>query len=293
MRQGSVLFRLAAIAYLITTMPGAIAQETSKGNPNVIHITVRPNGRMLVPVAVNGKKESRFLFDTAATTTVLSERLAAKAGVSAKSVKRVGTFAGVVSLPVGQVDTLRIGNQSAAGIEVLVADLGRLFNLDPEIEGILGEDCLSRFNYLLDRSRGKLEIEEDDNLLPKLSGTRVACEKRGGKIFVPTAGGGLHLMLDSGNPYLVVYEDAASRLQPAANVDAAKVVRSSIGSRAIRPFRIESLEIGDVRLRSVDAYLATRGAGRSEDGFLPLYFFDSIYVNNLENFLIANPQRNR
>ena len=88
---------------------------------------VRENGRLLVPVAVNGKKESRFLFDTGATTSVLSEKLAAKAGVTPKSIKRVSTFAGVVSLPVGQVDTLRIGHRSVVGIEVIVADLAGLF----------------------------------------------------------------------------------------------------------------------------------------------------------------------
>jgi len=272
-------------------MPGAIAQEPSRAKPGVIGITVRENGRLLVPVAVNGKKESRFLFDTGATTTVLSERLAAKAGVTAKSVKRVGTFAGEVTLPVGQVDTLRVDNHAVGGLDVLIGDLGRLFNLDAEIEGILGQDFLSRFNYHIDPRRGQLEIEEDGNLSSKLSGTRVACEKRGGKIYVPAAGGDVRLILDSGNPYLVVYEDAASRLQPAANIKEKKVVRSPIGSRAIRPFRIESLEIGDSQVRNVDAFLATRGPGRSEDGFLPLYLFDSIYVNNLENFLIANPQR--
>jgi len=274
-------------------MPGAVAQETNGAKSGAIRITVRENGRLLVPVAVNGKKESRFLFDTGATTTVLSERLAAKAGVTARSVKRVSTFAGEVALPVGQVDTLGIGNHSVAGLEVLIGDLRRLFDLDAEIDGILGGDFLSRFNYLLDPDRGQLEIEEGGNLLSKLSGTRVACEKRGGKIHVPAAGGDVRLILDSGNPYLVVYEDAASRLQPTGDTKETRVVRSPIGSRAIRPFTIALLKIGDSRLRNVDAYLATRGPGRLEDGFLPPYLFDSIYVNNLENFLIANPQRNR
>jgi len=274
-------------------MPGVVAQETNRAKPGVIRITVRENGRLLVPVAVNGKKESRFLLDTGATTTVLSEKLARKAGVRAKSMKRVGTFAGVVFLPMGQVDTLRVGNHSVARMEVLVADVRRLFNLDAEIEGILGGDFLSRFNYLLDPRRSQLEIEEDGHLSSKLSGTRVACEKRGGKIHVPAAGGNVRLILDSGNPYLVVYEDAVKRLQPTANIKETKVARSSIGSRAIRLFRIASLEIGDSRVRNVDAYLAARGPGRLEDGFLPLHFFDSIYVNNLESFLIANPQRTR
>jgi hypothetical protein len=50
------------------------------------------------------------------------------------------------------------------------------------------------------------------------------------------------------------------------------------------------LRIGDRLLSNVDVVLAGRGPGRYEDGFLPLHFFDSIYVNNLESFLIVNPR---
>jgi len=100
-------------------------------------------------------------------------------------------------------------------------------------------------------------------------------------------------MLDSGNPYLVIYDDVASKLQANANIKDDREVRSSIGSRRIRPFKIDSLEIGDTIKRDVEGYLAKRSPGRSEDGFLPLFVFDSIYVNNLENFLIPNPKRNR
>jgi|GEM_PF-3218065 len=291
MRQGSVALKVTVIGYIMMTMSGATDREASSAASSGVRLMVRENGRLLVPVAVNGKKESRFLFDTGATTSVLSEKLAAKAGVTPKSMKRVSTFAGAVSLPVGQVDTVRIGDRSVIGIEVIVADLARLFNLDSDIDGILGQDVLSRFNYLLDRRKGKLEIEEGGNLSSSLSGNRVACEKRGGKTLVPVAGGQVNLMLDSGNPYLVVYDDAVSRLHATANVKDEKEVRSSIGSRKIRAFRIDSLQIGDSIKRNVEAYLATRSPGGSEDGFLPLFVFDSIYVNNLENFLIANPKR--
>jgi len=293
MRQGSVVLKVTVIGCFLTTTSWATDRETSSTSPSGIRVMVRENGRLLVHVSVNGKKESRFLFDTGATTSVLSEKLAAKAGVTPKRMMRVSTFAGAVSLPVGLVDAIGIGDHSVVGIEVLVADLARLFNLDPEIDGILGQDVLSQFNYLLDRRKGKLEIEEGGKLLSKLSGNRVACEKRRGKIYVPAAGGHLHLMLDSGNPYLVIYDDAVSRLQATANIKDEKEVRSSIGSRKIRPFKIDSLEIGDSIKRNVEGYLAERIPGGSEDGFLPLSIFDSIYINNQENFLIPNPERNR
>jgi len=298
MTQGFRFYSLVVIVHLVAVIPEAIAREGMNGNApalgSVIHISVRENGRLLVPVAVNGKKECPFLFDTGATTTVVSERLARKMGVTAKSAARVHTFAGEVSLSVGLVETLSVGKDTIAGIEVLTGDLGRLFNLDPEIEGILGEDVLSRFNYLLDRRGRKLVIEEDGNLAAALSGTRVFFEKRGGKIYVPAAGGTLRLMLDSGNPYLVLYEDVATRLRLAmAHSGAESAVSSSIGRRAIRISRLPAMDIGDSLLRNVEVCLSARGSGRFEDGFLPLHFFESIYINNLENFLIVNPRRNR
>jgi hypothetical protein len=176
------------------------------------------------------------------------------------------------------------------GNEVLMGDLGRLFNLDPEIDGILGQDVLSRFNYLIDRRGHMLVIDAADSL----SGTRVSFEKRAGKIYVPIQGGALRLMLDSGNPYLVLYEDAASKLQAVnLNVGVERAIGSSIGQRTARSSRLPLLQVGDIQVRNVEVLLSPRGAKRSEDGFLPLHLFDSIYVNNHENFLIVNPERNR
>jgi len=194
---------------------------------------------------------------------------------------------------VGRVDTLRVGNHLIEGNEVLVGDLGRLFNLDPEIDGILGQDVLSRYNYLVDRRGRKIEIDEADSLAGALSGTRVSFEKRAGKIYLPAQGGAVRLMLDSGNPYLVLYEDAAAKLQGVtANVGLERAVGSSIGQRAVRSSRLPLLQVGDIQVRNVEVLLSPRGAKRGEDGFLPMHLFDSIYVNNRENFLIVNPERN-
>jgi predicted aspartyl protease len=260
----------------------------------VIPIRMRDSGRMLVPVGVNGSGTYAFLFDTGAAMTVLSHSLAKRLGLAATKEEQVHTFAGKVSLSAGRVDSLRIGNYQIVGSNVLIGDLGHLFNQSPEVDGILGQDILSRFNYLIDRRAASLEIEEGDNLVAALAGTKVSFERRAGVICVPVAGGALRLLLDSGNPYLVVYEDAARSCNAILAVSGDEgVVGSSLGRRIIRPTRIPSLEIGGIVLRNVPAYLATRGSGRSEDGFLPLHIFNSMYVNNLENFLIANPRRSR
>jgi predicted aspartyl protease len=275
--------------YLAMVLPESVAQKGA-----ALGITLREHGRILVPVSVNGSKACPFLFDTGATTTVLGERLAKKTGVAAMREEKVQTFAGPVSVTVGRVAALRLGDQLVEGDEFLVGDLGRLFNLDPEIDGILGEDVLSRFNYLVDRRGHKLEIEEADGLAGSLSGTKISFEKRAGKIYVPVQGGALRLMLDSGNPYLVLYEDAASKLQGVnIAVGMERAVGSSIGQRAVRSSKLPLLQVGDAQTRNVEILLSPRGARRSEDGFLPMHLFDSVYVNNLENFLIVNPGRIR
>jgi predicted aspartyl protease len=262
---------------------------------SVVRVSVRVHGRLLVPVSVNGGTECPFLFDTGANTTVVSGRLARKAGVRVGSEELANTFAGKIALSAGRVDTLRIGNDSVAGLQVLVGDLAGVFNLDPEVDGILGEDILSRFNYLIDRRGRRLEIDEDDCMSTAILGAKVVFERRRGTITVPVAGGALHLMLDSGNPYLVVYDDVALRLRSTVvdNANGHSAIVSSIGRRTIRPCRIGELIIGETRLRNIDGFLSTRDSGRPEDGFLPLGMFDSVYVNNRENFMVLNPRRNR
>ncbi len=154
------------------------------------------------------------------------------------------------------------------------------------------QDVLARFNYLLDRRGRRLEIEEDGDAA--LSGTPVPFNSRGGKIYVQTAGGALRLMLDSGIPYPVLYEDVVSKVELTLGAWENKAAESGIGCRTLRPARLAALAIGDARIRNLQVYLTKRTeAGRPEDGFLPVRLFDAVYVNNAKAFLILNPHRAR
>ncbi len=279
---------VVVIAFLGAHLPWALAS-----NDSTIPIKVRENGRLLLPVGLNGGQDNTFLLDTGATITVISERLATKAGVARQGTARLQTSAGLVPLALARVDKIKIGGRLIEGQAVLIGDLGRLFRLDGDIEGILGQDILSRFNYILDRRHRKLEIEGDSDAgIP--SGTRLSFERRGGKIYVRAAGGALRLMLDSGSAYLILFEDAVRELHPVVlDSGGTEVMSSLVGRREFLMALIPDLPIGDTRLRNVQALLTARQSGRYEDGFLPLHFFDSIYINNTGNFLILNPERAR
>lgn len=272
---------------------GAHLQWAVASNDSTIPIKVRENGRLLLPVGLNGSEDRTFLLDTGATITVISERLATKAGIARQGTARVQTFAGLVPLALARVDKIKIGGRLIEGQAVLIGDLGRLFRLDGDIEGILGQDVLSRFNYVLDRRHRKLEIDQESDSVTQ-SGTKLSFERRGGKTYVRAAGGALRLMLDSGSAYLILYEDATRELHPVILDSGGTEVMSSLaGRREFLKALIPDLQVGDTRLRNVQALLTTRQSGRYEDGFLPLHVFDSIYINNTGNFLILNPERAR
>ncbi|PYV15474.1 MAG: hypothetical protein DMG07_09655 [Acidobacteria bacterium] len=285
---------MGKLGWVVALAAVAVRTEAA-GAATVVRLDARDNGRLVVPVGLNGKGAYPFLVDTGAGTTVLGHKLAGKLGVKTVRTDRVRTFAGAVPVPVGRLDTVGIGSRWVTGVEVLCADLRRMWDLEPGIEGILGQDVLSHFNYVLDRRSRRLEIEDDGDLRAVLGGTRVPFERSLGKIYVPIADGALRLMLDSGVPYLVLYEDAASKLAITfigAGPEAA--AESRLGARALRPARLAALEIGDLRLRNLRVHVTRRAVGeRVEDGFLPLALFDAIYVNNGASFLILNPRRGR
>jgi len=54
------------------------------GAVTVVRLDARDNGRLVVSVGLNGKGAYRFLVDTGATTTVLSQKLAERLGVASR-----------------------------------------------------------------------------------------------------------------------------------------------------------------------------------------------------------------
>ncbi len=72
------------------------------GAVTVVRLDARDNGRLVAPVGLNGKGSYRFLVDTGATTTVLSQKLVERLGVASRGMTRVHTFAGQVQVPVAR-----------------------------------------------------------------------------------------------------------------------------------------------------------------------------------------------
>lgn len=69
--------------------------------------------------------------------------------------------------------SLAVGPLNLTELPVLTEDLSSLRRIDRRIEGIVGLNALSRFNYLLDYRRKALPIEDGSDILASIDGKKV------------------------------------------------------------------------------------------------------------------------
>jgi len=288
---GAGFWTRVAVSLAVAAGAGQVAEGAS------VRYQVREGGRILVPVSINGAGTHLFLFDTGADTTVLDAKLVRKLGLQPTGKAPMRTFAGLRTVDLVRVESLELGSWSEGPVEAVSADLSETFGLPSEVQGILGQDFLSRVSFLLLLGREhRLEIDGDGKLVGQLGGERLGVERKGGRYYVRGQVAGAseprRFLLDSGIPYPVVYEDPGLQMSCS---EAGTTAASAAGTRKLRPCRMPALQVGPVALRNLSVQVAARlnGPPAFEDGILPLGLFDAIYFDHAANSVIRNPVRDK
>jgi hypothetical protein len=178
-------------------------------------------------------------------------------------------------------------------LEVLVSDLTAVRSVRPTICGVLGQNVLTNFNYLIDFPRRRIVLEDDTELEQKLCGAPVPMELHERRVLV-RGQNQWRLVLDSGIAMLSFF-DAARRMKDLDFTDARLrplQATSDLGSRTVWHGQLRSFAIGQETFRALPvALFETQAAaeGRVEDGLLPLRLFETIYVNHRGRYLLLNP----
>jgi len=263
-----------------------------------VKFNVVDGARMLVPVQINGLGPYRFLLDTGAAITMIDDAVARKAGLKPMTDIDLTTFTGIARIPLAPVDSISLGNRVLRGMKVVYCDLTRAYSFTAGIHGVLGQDFLSNFNYLVDRKERTIRFEESGELENTLLGQRIPTERRQSKFYllIPGAGGfsdPMRFLLDSGSPYLLLYDKPAvvARLSVISFERDTLLAESAIGKRRLQPCRIGGFQIGGHFLANLRVILAETlpGEQRFEDGLLPLRMFAAVYFNNAGNYVILDP----
>src|SRR5262245_30715466 len=115
-----------------------------------IRLRMRSGRPVVEDVYLNGHGPYRFLLDTGGQTNQLESEVARAIGLKAEFRVELATASGKVMVPGGHVEEVEIGGMRISDQEFLVGSLDAVHALDSTIRGVLGQEFLGKFDYLLD-----------------------------------------------------------------------------------------------------------------------------------------------
>jgi predicted aspartyl protease len=248
---------------------------------------------VVVPVRVNGEGPFDFVLDTGTTTTMVEPALAAALSLQPEDRAKLVHSGGSRIVARSRSRSLALGPARAEGLSLLVANLDGPRRAGATIQGVLGQNFLSRFNYTLDYERRQIVLADADSF--SRNTIRLPLEHDQGRALVAVEPGGgsrarLRLALDSGAGRLVLFEDPS----PSAHLNVERsaaplILASGQGRRVVRSGWLKALRLGDEVLRDIPVAVLTRteaDASRVEQGLLPTLLFRAVYFNNRQGFVV-------
>jgi hypothetical protein len=248
-----------------------VAARTSEGT---VSLQIR-EGRPVVDGAyLNGHGPYRFLVDTGTTLNHVAPRLAQAIGLTSTFVTDVRTATGRTQASGTSGIDVVLGPGWVERQTFLFLGLVALDQTSSDIDGVLGQEFLSHFDYTLDM-RAKQMTFGTVAMAP--SRTRVPFQLVDGRPVVATSLG--PLVLDSGASLMV-------RFTLPTTVPTRELVTVS-GRVEVGTIASALLIEGHV-LWHGDAVAVPRPAESGAAGLLPSSVFRSVYVCNSERYLVFN-----
>jgi predicted aspartyl protease len=267
---GSLMIVAAALPCNARSLPapdGSIRLNTLSGIPVVDR------------VFLNGNGPYRFLLDTGAQTNQVDASIARKLGLARAFQVAMVTTAGTIQVAGGRVAEVSLGPAAASNQEFLFTTLDGAHALSGEIQGVLGEQFLAHFDYLLDFAHHRVVFGEP---APE-GGNRVGFETINGCPAIETSEG--KLTLDSGANLMVLYRTAASKSAGPYS----PTIRTAAGTASVSAIQGVRLRIAGREYHPASAVASLRTALLGDDGILPASLFHAVFVGNSGKYVILDP----
>jgi predicted aspartyl protease len=217
-------------------------------------------GRMVAPLTVNGAGPFRFIVDTGANRSALSQALAERLGLAAVGTGDLHTVHGVAPAQLVEVDSFRYGQLSLGGNNTVPIVQAQVLAGE---HGLLGVDGMRDRRLRMDFAHQCIEIGPSDQPMPRRGWTRVQGELRFGHLVVIPGRVGehdIHILIDTGSNATLANEAFLAQLGSELTVDRRRVEIArgyGAGETATidRTARIRDLRMGDVQVRGVTAFI--------------------------------------
>lgn len=257
----------------------------------LVHDTVA-----IISLTANDQGPFDFVLDTGTNTTIVDPSIARRLSLVAMDRIQLSTIAGTQIVIRSSMRTLAAGSAHVENVEVLVQDLPELRHVDSHIQGIVGQNFLSHFNYLLDYRKHSVQFEQSTEIRDAIEGQSVPVEVMEDKMLVTSemrssGQAKLRLLLDSGANVLTLIRKPSHGVDTAARSSWLELTAS--GQAGMQVGHIRELTVGSEKLHDLTVGLPdvqAADAERVEDGVLPTALFNAVYFNNSGGFVVFNPK---
>ncbi len=222
--------------------------------PTQIAVTRELFEQVTAPVMINGKGPFRFMVDTGANVSCVSESLAASQALPRGRELMVNTIVGRRARPSVMIDRLDIGTRSRKNVEAPVLPMGGF-----DIDGVLGIDWLKGQRLVFSFAGNTLEITKSRHENSGHNRVVVPARRKSGQLTIVDAdisGRKISAMIDSGSQYSLgntALRKLIERIDPTARQNVVNVRMISIagesfhGEQLALPFiRLGGLTLGNV-----------------------------------------------
>lgn len=283
---------ITIIGLLVVT--ASIAAANAGEAADAIAFQTDRAGSLIVPVRLGGAGPFFFLLDTGSSGSAVAASLARRLSLPTTGQVEVVTPAGEALRDLVASGPVTLGDRQVDGVRLTVLADGALQRPGTRVDGILGQDVLSTFDYTLDY----------ENQVVWVNAPRPADDERGGHdvrlaliedhgryvVDLPQGRNGetLRFVPDSGTTGLVIFDRPGRRLPPVLPMQGRLATRSAVGAGDARPMLLLRLRVGDLTITKHPIALIERPATDvpQVDGLLPLHLFKQVTFRSREKYLV-------
>ena len=280
------MFKTPIAALLTVVMLPSVPFAAS--NSDQVELTIDKIGGITIPVTVNGHGPFVFMLDTGSTRSAVSSELAARVELPLVAKAVIVTSTGSQVQPVVRLDSISIGTAGRTSLLASVIPGLQLRAPGAGVEGIIGQDFLSAFNYTIDYRKKRMSwaaaVASDDH------DRRLPLVKHEGRFLVELQQGDrtLQFVPDSGATNFVIFERNGVAPVALAQISERAELVTLTGTQDMRVMMLRRLLVGSTTFENQVALVVPRNDpdAPAGDGLLPLHMFASVSFNCAEAYIV-------